>query len=974
MRAKEFLVIAVLCLACPVAVAQFYTNGTEPFSVKWSQIHTDNYTVIYPRGLDSLARVYARTLEQTAQVVGSSAGAAPNKNYRRRMPVVLRPCSAISNGQVTWTPRRMELQTQPDPYDPEPTPWERQLIVHESRHSSQMQFGAAGPFKVWNLLTGQIAPGVLSAIYPGPAFLEGDAVVTETALSRAGRGRTADFLDYYRAAFADGDRRDFWKWRYGSQKAYTPDFYRAGYVAMAGIRTLYDEPDFTAKYFRRIYDKHGLAFFNLDGTVKDVSGKSFNQAFREVSDSLAAFWERDEIIRAPFTPSVPIMSTPRRYTEYHDLIVLGDSLYAIRKSLTTPEELVRIDKAGNERTISLFSASTTGLCYSRLTDRFYWSEYKPDIRWEQKSSSDIMYMTRSGKTGRISRGKRFYHPAPADHDLLLSVTEYPLDGGSSVTVMDIVTGIEFFHYPAPDGMQVVETVWAGKELYASAITTDGFGIWRVKDYSCVLAPQPVKIKSLWSDADNIMFTCDLTGVNELYRLSPSDGKLTRMTSSRFGSDDFQLSHDGKTLYYTSLSTGGRLPVSTAVADLAERDADFTGLPTYPFADKLSAGETGQPDYSTEVRMSSPEDYSRLKHLVRLHSWAPLYVDYDAISSLSMSDISSAASPGATLFFQDDLGSFYGSAGYKAWDYNSGWRHSGHLNITYRGLAPVFELKMDFNDRNSIKYTLDEAYRLSGMNTGRPMLYTRLDTYVPLNLSYSGWNSGIIPKISLSSTNDWTDAYDNARYIRRNTLSVRAYMMERTTSSRIWPRVGIGGEIGYSERTRLLYLFSPSYYFYIYGYIPGFFPTHGLKLSGIHEVRRKGGQFSDTFANMVPRGFSSAVNSYISSLPWRTKVSADYAIPFAAMDWSFLSPLAYIRNLELIPHADFTLMPSGKRLYNLYSIGADIKVRLGNLLWLPYTTRIGLRYDYNGGNCLESIKTAGIMADKHSLQFIMSVDM
>ena len=68
------------------------------------------------------------------------------------------------------------------------------------------------------------------------------------------------------------------------------------------------------------------------------------------------------------------------------------------------------------------------------------------------------------------------------------------------------------------------------------------------------------------------------------------------------------------------------------------------------------------------------------------------------------------------------------------------------------------------------------------------------------------------------------------------------------------------------------------------------------------------------------------------------------------------------------------MPSEWRHLHLYSIGADIRLRLGNLLWLPYTTRIGLRYDYNGGNCLESLKSAGIALDSHSLQLIMSVDM
>ena len=43
--------------------AQFYTTGDDPASVKWYRTDTDTYRIIYPEGLDSLATVYARTLE-----------------------------------------------------------------------------------------------------------------------------------------------------------------------------------------------------------------------------------------------------------------------------------------------------------------------------------------------------------------------------------------------------------------------------------------------------------------------------------------------------------------------------------------------------------------------------------------------------------------------------------------------------------------------------------------------------------------------------------------------------------------------------------------------------------------------------------------------------------------------------------------------------------------------------------------------
>ena len=214
-RRGVILLLTVLCTALPAA-AQFYTMGADPGGLRWNCVETPTYRVVYPRGLDSLARAYAVALEQAASPVGRSLGARPNAAYSGKMPVVLHTETAHSNGQVTWTPRRLELLTVPDSFAPEPTPWMLQLAVHESRHIAQMQFGAQKPFRWLNVLGGQLVPGGLAAVYCGPAFFEGDAVAAETALTAAGRGRTADFLEYFRVSFAAGDFRDYWRWRYGS--------------------------------------------------------------------------------------------------------------------------------------------------------------------------------------------------------------------------------------------------------------------------------------------------------------------------------------------------------------------------------------------------------------------------------------------------------------------------------------------------------------------------------------------------------------------------------------------------------------------------------------------------------------------------------------------------------------------------------------------------------------------------------------
>ena len=1011
MKAKLLISVCSALLAGLPAAAQFYSLGSEPSSVKWNYIETPTYRLIYPVGLDSLAGVYALKLEQAADMVAGTAGFRPNESYRKRMPVVLHAYTAYSNGMVGWTPRRMELMTMPDPFDPEPTPWETQLTVHESRHAAQMQYSAARPFRGWRIVTGELAAGALAAVYCGPAFLEGDAVVAETALTHAGRGRTADFLEYYRVSFAAGDFRNYWQWRYGSQRHYTPDYYRAGYITAAGVRTLYDAPDFTARYFGRIREHGGVAVNNFSKTIRDVSGKKLREAFTEISDSLAAFWAEDELRRAPFMESRRLTEPDRRYTELNGLASDGRRIFAIRSGLTIPHQLVSIDGDGEIEILGNIGESSTGPEHSAVTGMLYWSEYRPDPRWEMRSYSDIRCLDPSGKRRTLTRGRRYFHPAAAEGEAVLAVSEYPVEGGSSTVVLDALDGSRVKVFRAPDGMQVIEPFWSGGELYTTALTDGGYGIYRVAGFSCVLGPQHVKIKQPWAHDDRILFTADLGGVNELYEFNPADGSVFQLSSTGFGAADFIPDASGDTLHYTSLLPEGRIICSTPADALIRRPADFKRLPEYPFAEELAAGEalkledigTGQQEAAgTAAGISAPRRYSRLAHLFRFHSWIPLYVDYDAVSSLSLSSVSSAAALGATAFFQNDLGNFHGSAAYKAgYGSHSGWRHSGHLNLRWSGWYPVIEAQLHFNDRAALGYrkVADEngnaglGYGYSGL----PLLNANLNVYVPLGFSRGGWHSGLIPEISVSATNDHYYISDGAvRYMSRAVARVRGYIMETTPTSRIWPRWGIGAEAGVNGRPEMLSVFCPNFYSYIYGYIPGAWQTHGIRFTAMYERRFDTGPYCEACMVTAPRGFDTASSTMLSAFPDKMKLTADYAMPLLPVDWAGLGPVAYVKNFELTLHGDLSLagdwlpaaedsnggaagtgVASASRRIptaSLYSVGADFSVRLGNLLWLPYDTRIGVSWNYKGGSLFDALVSSGYESSRHSVSLIFSVDL
>ena len=965
------LLLPVLVAAAFPAAAQFYTMGADPGGLRWNSIETPTYRVIYPRGLDSLARVYAATLEQVAPGVGAGVGFLPNEAYHSKMPVVLHAFTARANGQVTWTPHRMELLTVPDAFSFDPTPWTLQLAVHESRHVAQMQPGASKPFRWLRVLGGELAAGGLSAVYGGPAFLEGDAVVAETALTHAGRGRTAEFLEYYRVSFAAGDFRDYWRWRYGSQRYYTPDHYRAGYLAIGGIRAFYDVPDLTARFYRRIADHGGTAFLNWDKTVREATGKPFRQAFAEVCDTLQAFWEADEAARGPFLPAETVSAVPRRFTEYRSLEAAGDHLYAVRSGITKPARLVRIGPDGTEDPLTLLGSWLSHPRYGEATGLLYWSEVVPDSRWPLRSWS-VIRTSDGGSSRLLTKKTRYYHPAPAPDKAVLAVTEYPLDGTSRVVLLDAEDGSVLRSWNAPAGMQVLETAWAGGELYASAITEDGAGLFHVEDFSPVLAPRPVSITQLWSAADGrLLFTCDRSGVNELYSLDPQDGRLLQLTDTRFGATDFEILRD--TLFYSSLQPEGRLVRKTALADLQPHAADWSALPHYPFAGELAAGEPLPVDLSAAVEVGDPQPYGKLAHLFRFHSWLPFYFHFDSVDNLSLATLEQDAGLGATAFWQNDLGTGYGFAGYHAALSDGVWRHSFHTDITYTGLYPVLEASLDLGDRQARSYYIEEKDGKKALKSGpldTPSVSGRLRAYIPWNFSSGGWLRGLVPTATLILSND---RLAGGGTMNRSTLSLRGYAMQRTPSSRLYPRFGVGAELGASFRWTPG-LIAPSGYLSLYGYLPGLHETHGLRWSGLVSRRLGDGLFSEAYAITSPRGFPSAVTNQLAAYATQLKGSLDYKLPFLPVDRALLGPVAYLRNFELTLHGDYAAFSSKSSSGSLYSAGADLVAVLGNLLWIPYVTRIGVGYNYLGGDSYADFAERGLVTQRHNFSLLLSIEL
>lgn len=936
---KKLLLVVLVAGAAQVARAQFVVDGSESAFLRWNQIKTEDYRFVYPAPFDSLARTYALEWERWKVPVSLSIGREPNEAYRRRMPVILHPYLGYSNGMVVWTPRRMEMYTGPEMVNPWPLPWTTLLAIHEQRHVAQMQFVHQKPLKVWSYLSGEALAGFFSIYYFDPSHFEGDAVATETALTRSGRARTADFLEYFRASFDEGEFRDYERWRYGSQRLFTPDYYKIGYLAIGGIRAVYDKPLFMKDYYDWLipYRKQ----------VRRQTGLKFKDAFGGVMAVQDSLWRQDDSLRAlerPFQKLEQLTRPGHYYSTFSGLTWQDGMLYSRTGGVADDHAIVAIDPASGRVSHEHYTGADSPLAAG--SSRIYWSEALPDLRWEMHSTSAIRYME-GGKTHTLVGKGRWFNPKV--HGDTLSVCRTGYDGSAYVSLLDAFSGEVLTEFRAPDGLTPHEAVINGGEIFCAAVTEAGEGIYRLPSFEPVLEPLFVQINHLFVRDGKIFFTSDRTGVNELYSLE--GGSVIQHTHLKAGGQDFVFGDDGQ-LYFTYLRSDGRMVCRTPVDSLPVRAVDFYDVHKYELEDRLSAQEAAlaaaAPADTAAPQVSAPRRYSKALHAIKIHSWLPFYADYDEVSSMSYESLNTSLGLGATAFFQNDLNTLYGSVGYNylpgALMTDSLSLHSGVIDVTYRGLYPVFEGKIIAN---------------------RTGMSSRLRAYVPLNFSSDGWSRGIVPSIEARYLPS-----DNAVRTKRHkqmlqaSAGIRAYSVLPTLNSSYFPRLGVGFSAGVTKDFEFSQLLP---YASLYGYLPGLWKTSGLGVSlsystepyqSVSVSEKEGMSLGSEGPSTITS--ISVVDKAAGITLATTELRVNYAIPFLSVDWNGLSPVAYVRNFEFIPKGSLThynliwdlakVTPSGEvKDVNIWTAGAALDVVLGNFWFIPYKIRLGVSAVYVHGN-------------------------
>ncbi|MDR2037456.1 MAG: hypothetical protein LBQ60_05990 [Bacteroidales bacterium] len=860
--------------------AQFYESGTNPASVRWRQINTERFRVVFPADIEHQGLYTTNVLNYIYNAESKTLNHHP-----RKIPVVLHNRPAFSNGFVSWAPKRSEWYLTP-PQTNYSHNWLEQLALHEYRHVVQIDKLNQSVTKGLGYAIGQQSVGVVSALLP-QWFLEGDAVATETALSNAGRGRNPAFEMPLRTIALSDKYQKFDKAFLGSYRDHVPNYYEMGYQLVSWSRKEYG-PQLFENTIDVVARKPYLFFlYPFKIGLKQQTGHRIWELYNHAFEDLTNLWEKQDR-NTSYDVYTTINRTSELYTSYRSPQYYTDSTFVVQKTgLAQIPQWVTIDRSGNEKVL-FTPGSLNSDRISSVNGYITWSESIPDVRWTNRTYSVVKWLdTKTGKKHTLARKSRYFAPSLSPDASTIAVIDVALNDEHTIVLLDVATGKEKLRIPAPEQAQLQTPSWGndGKFLLVIVNGKNGKSIAKVDIVSGLFI---TVLESTYDDiahpvdgGEYLFYTGYYNGITNIYATGYQDNKILQVTSSRFGAFDPQPDIPGNKMLISEYSANGYQLVEIELNDQqwtpVEKVSDHSVklYETLALQENFNLQDSIIPEYTYEVK-----PFRKWQHLFNVHSWAPLYYKID------VSDVTSTGIyPGVVFLSQDLLGNMTSSAGYS-------WRghHTLHADLTYKGLYPVVEFGIEYGGKKDVYGPSGEGRENLNSRHNNADIHVR--TYVPFNFTRNRYITGLVPQVNLSynTTYFYSNISDDYLYgLWELAYGINFYRYLRTSTRDLAPRWGLLLQAALKhtpDHTRLF-----GYMYYVYGrfYFPGIAKHHSLQLSGSWQQQKTDYYLYGTMLNF-PRGYSKArTEKLLMGL-------AEYAFPLAYPDWNW-TYLMYVRRLS-----------------------------------------------------------------------------
>jgi hypothetical protein len=858
-----------------------------------------------------------------------------------KFPVVLHPGNMLSNGMVAWAPRRMELVITPSPslYAQN---WDRQLVVHESRHVMQTSKLMQGIFKPLYYVIGEQVAGITSFGIP-KWFFEGDAVATETALSNSGRGRLPEFNMIYRTQLFSGEFFSFEKWFLGSYKNYTGDYYALGYHLTSYARQAYGADIWdkvTTRYANRIY-----AIPPFSNALKHYTGSNSKDLFKQTFDYLHEEWKTGDNAETMNDKLEYVSGLSKFYTAYKYPQALNDSaVIALKSGLQDINSLVLL-KNGSEKHLSYIGSINGRIAL--INNRIYWSEYVPGLRWEHENYAMVKYYDMETKRiVTLAPRRRYLTPVPDATGEKLAVSQISPEGESSIILLNADDGTEMQRYPVLLNVFVKDMAFgANGNIIAITVSDRGLSILQLDTQSGhwygLMRPTSANITSPALIDGKLFFESGLNGINNIYYLDTLNLQTYRLTSARFGVFNPILSADRKRLVFSDYQKDGYRIASVPLDSLTAIPADFKQVYESSLAGIIKNQEKFNMD-SMKLKpvKFEPHPYRRGLNLFKIHSWAPFYYDMAKTVNMSADDFSTIIKPGATILSQNTLNTAIAQAG---WYYEDGYHH-GKFTFIYMGWYPVIDLNVDYGGKTfDIKWEKDNDNQdvARGMFTNRNLVEAETRVYIPFNLSRNHYIQGFQPSVSYYYTNNRYQQYGNKkpRDFQHMLAELRYYHYRRLAQRDILPRWGYQIRLQYLNTPFDTENFGSLYVARLTTYLPGFIRNDGLMLRFGYQYQDVDGKYFYT-----PKRLLDKSRGYDYNVRTRQQLmfKADYSFNMFCPDFA-IGSLAYIKRVRGNMFYDISRNQTNEKSgwTNQSSFGVDL-IFDWNAFRLNYPLSLGIR--------------------------------
>lgn len=718
---KKLVVILFILLSANLS-AQYFSMGTDPANVNWRQIKTPVVRLVFDKQMTDEALKLAAFFDSIAPLVSASLNYQP-----KRVNILLHNHTAIANGFVSWAPRRSEFFTIPTQSN-NSNLWLEHLAIHEYRHVVQMSKLNRGLVKFVGYFTAQQAVGAVGGVFLPMWFLEGDAVMTETALSNSGRGRSFDFINPVKAQIIEKQIYPFEKSYLGSFKDHLPNYYQMGYLFSAVNREKYG----TELWENAVLNvgRRPLKLHPFYRKTREITGYKkkilFNNTFTYLRDEWLAEIEDQE-----FTEFEYIIKNNKtnEYIDYQHLRLLNDSI--VIAEISGPSTRSNISfvniNTGKEQVVK-YIGNRNNEPITVNNKLIAWSEIKPDKRWELKTTSTIYtYNLSTNRTKKLTRKEHFFSPALHPTKELIAAVESTTTNEYFITIINSNNGKILKRTKTPNNFYPITPVWNEKndEIIVILLSKNGKAFYTLNNDS-----------EIWSKLTNfdfdekrdpivenskILYTAKGAISDEIFELNISTGQISQLTSSKYGARF--PTYINNQVVYSQLTANGWKP-----AIYTDNVGITSSIKNSSVVDKLAKTLTQQEEEINAKKLTPQIDYNVEKYskwnLFNIHSWAPIYYDINNFEIYA----------GATLMSQNLLNNTILTAGYNGNPAKKTERYK--INLTYKGLYPIFDVDFSYgNEPIELKgiYILDN--KLIKANIDSKINHYKLKAGIKLPLTF-----------------------------------------------------------------------------------------------------------------------------------------------------------------------------------------------------------------------------------------------